>query len=141
MKDETCAKIEALLQRSTRDKRRAEAQGFVFGKPIAFVVDFDGYGFIVPFTCVCGKREEFKQVLTREEVRYHVDSGFWIAHRLDVARTLRELGSFSRVHLLADGYSEAAVAEIEAKGEAFDRGIPYRPASARINTNGVKELP
>lgn len=91
---------------------RAQFMGWTFSIPTV-EESLLGAGFILRcnFTCVCGRQEVFQYV--------HYD--IRALQHCDPVRELTRLGSFSRDHLLEDGYTEAQVREIERKGEEFDR--------------------
>lgn len=104
----------------THDRRRAEAMGWRF-TDIRVEDNWEGDGVMLDcrFTCVCGTPEAFRQVYPYAVV---MDAHPAVAEQMfDVALLLRRAGSFSRAHLLADGYTEAQVAEFERKGAEFDR--------------------
>lgn len=112
-------KIQYLANLRTPDRRRAEYMGWQFGKA-EVIENLQDSGYIVRmvFRCVCG---------TNEYIAFKVDDNLLmfapeelIAHELDVARRLRNGGSFSRDHLLKDGYTLEQVEEFERKAQEFD---------------------
>lgn len=90
---------------------RAQYMGWTFSIPTVNKYCDLGYRLRVEFTCVCGRREVFQHIAMDTRALRHVD----------VIRCLTEGGSFSRDHLLEDGYTEEQVRDIERKGEEFDR--------------------
>lgn len=110
MLDLTIAEAQEIVLKPSYELGRALFMGWTFGKP-TIQRDIDAYRLCVSFTCVCGRREEFHYRAERLEAFRFVD----------VAHYLTEHGSFSRRHLLQDGYTEQQVREIERKGEEFDR--------------------
>lgn len=120
---DTIVKARELAARPSYERARAEAMGFTFGE-----VAFDpggplrGVDVRVPFRCVCGTQEMFRQMVDVAQLDH------WITHqpeKLDFAAELRRIGSFDRDHLLADRYAPAEVDRIVALGEAFDRSAVY----------------
>lgn len=117
----TFADLTALANRMTYHRAKAEAMGFQFRHIGIDKSPWDGGETMVlrcVFACVCGRVEEFSSNLPA----FLNDCVFpeWT----NVARQLWESGSFSRDHLIADGYSEEQIDEIEAKGKAFDDESP-----------------
>jgi hypothetical protein len=114
----TINEMRALARTPSRDQRRAEYMGWKFHD----VDVLDGVGGVIIrgyFTCVCGAPEAFSFAISPIEL---MSARRGLIYRLfDVGLRLREFGSFSREHLLADGYSEAQVAEFERRGAEFDR--------------------
>lgn len=105
--------LNVIANESTFERRRAEAMGFVFHK-IEVVASPYGSGYLLGgnFRCVCGTEESF---------RFAIDEALLLSSQLplellDSAWHLRRAGSFSKQHLLADGYSPEAVDEIIRKG-------------------------
>jgi hypothetical protein len=104
---------DAAANRLTYSRAKAEAMGFEFGH--VRVQDDPlrgGIRLIVHFACVCGRVEYYIG-------DYHaatVSPDGW-----DVAKELWDFGSFSREHLLKDGYSSEQCDEFERKAEEFDR--------------------
>lgn len=111
---------------STRDRRRAEAMGFVFGPARVECTDYGGLdGHVVlrgAFSCVCGQLEAYQFVATQYELEQATTA--LLRDMFDPALRLRHFGSFSREHLLEDGYSEAQVDEILRRGDEFDKEHP-----------------
>jgi len=106
--------MNAIANTRTRARRRAEAMGFTFHKIEVFVCD-EGYLLGGRFMCVCGTEEAANFILDDHAIR----SGHH--HReLDFALRVERFGSFSREHLLADGYAPEVVDEILRKGREFD---------------------
>jgi hypothetical protein len=106
----------------SRDIKRAEAMGFVFGRP-ELVDDPNNFGLLVrgTFSCICGRREQYSFAIASFDFQR---SAAELAQVLDVGRMLRNAGSFSRKHLLTDGYTEAQVDDMLAKADAFDKAKP-----------------
>ena len=102
--------LTALANRSTFSRRRAEAMGFTFDR--IEVDEFLGvYSVSCYFTCVCGKPERFVHLL---------NEGLHLLEReLDVAARIEAHGSFSRSHLINDGFSAADVDEILRKRREY----------------------
>ena len=103
--------LRKLTETKTPARLRAEAMGFTFGN-LEIVSCCWGieYLFRGTFTCVCGRTEYFKFTFRREEVEYVID---W-------CELIERGGSFSREHLLADGYSEDEVDAMMARALAVD---------------------
>ncbi|MGE4074919.1 MAG: hypothetical protein AB7F22_05170 [Reyranella sp.] len=115
------SELQALAERKTHDVRRAEAMGFVFHRvkvePVPFNprdVELRGY-----FRCVCGTEEAFRFIVPHEILTCSDEN--LVHHEFDVGARLRRHGSFSRKHLLDDGYPPAQVDEMMAKTDAFNR--------------------
>lgn len=110
--------VRAAFERS-KYRRAAEAAGFVFDPP---TVEFSAYLMVMcargRFTCVCGRVEAYRIAIDGFALELAISPD----HVLDPARRLHELGSFSRQHLLADGYTPAQVDEIVGKYNAALRG-------------------
>lgn len=117
----TMAELHALANRMTYHRAKAEAMGFKFDR-----IEVRGaqqgasdslYGDIelrAVFTCICGRQEQFRSLL-------HTSMpGAFLRQKMNVAAELWRLGSFSRGHLLSDGYTPEQCDEIEAKGKQFD---------------------
>ncbi len=103
----TIVERERLIDRTTEHYKAAVAAGFTFDMPV--VIGREGAGRLVPivsypFQCVCGKREIFSNMMT--------DPSMLRDTRLDVARELERLGSFSVEHLREDGYSDSDIERI-----------------------------
>lgn len=114
------AEFQMLAGRVTRDRRRAEAMGWTFdGIQAREDVSSNGVMVRCDFRCVCGRQEAFTMALSWTELRSMPIE--FLARHLDLVAQIRAGGSFSRKHLLADGYTEAQIAEFERKGEEFDR--------------------
>lgn len=108
------------LNRPTRARRRAEAMGFCFGAIEVLGVVDDGVAIRGVFSCVCDKTETFSILVTQRELE-----DFWASGSApDFAQRLADIGSFSRQHLIGDGYTVEQVDKIVARGEAFDKRQP-----------------
>lgn len=96
-----------IANRSTFHRRRAEAMGFRFDN-----IDVSGFGdwlrLTADFTCVCGTPERFQQAID-EMALMRVQDAEYV---LDPARLIDAAGSFSRQHLIDDGFSPEAVDRI-----------------------------
>lgn len=108
------AELTALAKRMTYHRARAEAMGFEFKHITVDPSNGDLVQLRCVFSCICGLREEFINVFPTSMP----DS--LLREFTDVAGSLSRHGSFSRAHLVADGYTLEQVEEIEAKGKAFD---------------------
>lgn len=107
-----------LAQRSTHHRQRAEAMGFTFDTIRLNENDPGILVMRVEFNCVCGTPEELCLAATFHELA-HLSS--LDQHPMaDPARELHRLGSFSKEHLLADGFTPADVDRIIQKGVDFD---------------------
>src|SRR6185369_13784786 len=113
---------------------RAQAMGFKLG-PVS--MDYwEGYGDYAMrgvFTCVCGRQEQYLFVLENALRVTELPQEFLI-DLCDPALRLHNSGSFSRAHLLEDGYTEAQVQEIIAKGTVYDLEhdrLPFEPEERR----------
>lgn len=130
MSTDTCQKLTVLANQITPERRRAEAMGFVFGR-IGVTDDPMGLNYILraEFRCVCGTGEFFVRAIDADFVHRRNDD--LVAREFDVAFQLRSFGSFSRRHLIADGFDPERVDEIIEKGERWDEqkrrddAIPY----------------
>lgn len=113
----TFADLTALANRMTYHRAKAEAMGFEFRHIGIDKSPWDGGKTVVlrcVFVCLCGRIEEFSKAVPASL------NACLLPEWTNVARQLWEIGSFSRSHLIADGYTEEQVDEIEAKGKAFD---------------------
>jgi len=125
----TFADLAALANRMTYHRAKAEAMGFEFRHIGIEKSPWDGGETVhlrCVFVCICGRIEEFSNAVPANLNDCILPA--WT----NVARQLWEIGSFSRDHLIADGYTEEQVDEIEAKGNAFDaecRAVLLRSAS------------
>lgn len=131
-----------LAQRQTHHRQRAEAMGFTFDT-IRLVENDPGILTMrVEFKCVCGTPEELCMAATYHELA-HVNLEY---HRMaDPAKELHLMGSFSREHLLADGFPAEEVERIIQKGEDFDRYGPgyqrtYASLKQKIKTDLFKPV-
>lgn len=113
------ATLNAIANTPSRERRRAEAMGFVFGpSEVAYEDRSFGYEIRGSFKCVCGTEEMYR--FTVDAV--HVLNSRWdVGFLFDPAYHLTLFGSFSRAHLRNDGYSEEAITEMLRKGDEFDR--------------------
>ena len=98
----------------TYEMLRVEHMGWKFGKPT--IKRFEGHGLPmwtlrVAFTCVCGREEVFQNNAFDLQQLWYLNVPLWLLKN----------GSFSREHLVRDGYTEEEILEIERKGEEFDR--------------------
>lgn len=121
--------LEEAANAPTLERRRAEAMGFEFGDAVVVELRDEGC-FVVrgTFKCVCGKHESYSFMFDRLRVMCSQDKDC-IARLVSPAHMLRSHGSFSRQHLLNDGYTPERVDEIIRKGEEFDR------AEARVHSH------
>lgn len=124
--------LTVIANRPTFERRRAEAMGWTFYDIRVTRGNtswHDQYALRGAFTCVCGAREQFQRIIDEAHLFMAHNSDSVIAEEFDPALWLRRMGSFSRKHLLADGYTEDAVAEIERKAIEFDaaHGITTGP--------------
>jgi len=107
----------------SRERRRAEAMGFEF-EVVEVVKHKSPFRqlFIMRgiFKCVCGKHESFAKMIDGTALHYSLPLGV----AFDPAAYLRGLGSFSRDHLLKDGYPPETVDEILERGRQFDMENP-----------------
>jgi hypothetical protein len=112
----TLEEMNILANRETRARRRMEAMGFRL-VTVEVVPSFPTDGVVMRglFKCVCGRTEFFADELDADELPVSV-----ALEAFDPALFLQRYGSFSRRHLLSDGYTEAQVADIIARGERFD---------------------
>lgn len=112
------ADLTRIANKMTYERARAEAMGFHFTRievrPMAGILGNGALMLRAVFTCVCGRQETFTSTFPED-----TPTGYLIEHA-DVARELRRAGSFSRDHLLSDGYTPEQIDEIERKGEDFD---------------------
>lgn len=126
------------LDRSSAAYQKATAAGFIFGElrfmdegPVdSGACPLMGFGLIytMEFTCVCGRREVFQQMLSRREL-HDVDHHPRIkGHCIDAVAELERHGSFSRKHLREDGYTEEQIDRIR---EPWD-GPPSRQHERRL---------
>lgn len=78
------------------------------------------------FQCVCGRREKYSVRINKcvLEHEFSVRDG-----KLDIALWLSYHGSFSREHLLEDGYTEEQIRSIEAK---FDEPLADEARSSHV---------
>jgi len=104
----------------TYERRRAEAMGFEFS-PVDVLWVGNGYQVSGSFICICGRQECYTFRVSEIEVTLALADPVEV---INPARRLAEGGSFSREHLLADGYDEETVDYILAKGEEFDAENP-----------------
>lgn len=103
----------------TPARRRAEAMGWAFDN-LEILAHENGDDVLRgQFTCVCGRVEYFSLVLGSKYTFNHQKD---FNRQFDFAQRLQEYGSFSRSHLLEDGYTEEQISEVEARGKAFDLG-------------------
>jgi len=107
-----------LATRKTRHRQRAEAMGFKFLQieVVDSSVDFGWYVRCL-FQCVCGKIEALNFKVGDSEQYMDPDT---LAKTIDPAYRLHLAGSFSREHLLKDGYTVEQVDEMMEKAAAFD---------------------
>ncbi len=110
----TISELAALANRMTYHRAKAEAMGFKFDR--IEIKELFGASLEVRanFTCICGRQESFTQIVS-SELPSHI-----LRQRLNVASELWRVGSFSRRHLLEDGYTSEQCDLIEARGRAFD---------------------
>lgn len=116
-----------IANRPTPAKLRVEAMGWKFG-PVQVGDDIRSdtryvggpyVGVRGVFTCLCGKKEFFSATFCCEELEDEKTA----AMLLDVYAALERGGSFSKQHLIDDGYTPEQVAEILRKGEEYDRQL------------------
>jgi len=114
----TSQQLLTLATRKTPHRLRAEAMGFQFMQieVVDSPVDF-GWFVRCLFRCVCGKIEAL--TFKVGDVEQYMDP-YTLAKTIDPAYRLYLAGSFSREHLLKDGYTEDQVAEMMEKAAAFD---------------------
>ena len=94
----------------TYDRQRAEAMGFQF-EPATIRSHYRNMDLLrMDFRCVCGTREILEMPVPPLPT----------PQTLDLVRYLRVGGSFSREHLLRDGYSSEQIYEFERKAAEFD---------------------
>lgn len=128
----TFAEMQEIARRPTRERRRAEAMGWTFER-IEVVEGVSGCPVLHGrFTCACGAPEGFSFTILPPELdapRHIIED-----YLLDVGARLRCYGSFSREHLLDDGFTEAQVAEFERRGAAFDAANPEPSCPAAVFT-------
>lgn len=124
----TLEQMTTIANSSTLWRRRAEAMGFSFGQVEVMLHPgrFESVIIRGSFKCVCGSTEWYSFAVDTifEMMR---DMGAAVA-LFDPAARLAKFGSFSRKHLLSDGYTESQVDEIIRKGEEFDRAEARVPA-------------
>lgn len=119
-------RLEGFANEDTYDRRRATYMGFQFSRTvIEQAPDHSGYlSMTGSFKCVCGTLEHYQLPSIKEaDIRHAINllgDEEWLRSRTDPVRALRDLGSFSKEHLLADGYSPEAVNDILRKGWYFD---------------------
>lgn len=116
-------RVRLVIEKKSHDMHRAEAMGFSFSpikidrlelswRPTLFLSG--------TFTCVCGREERYTLTMVIESCDVRDEQ---IAFEFDIARRLREHGSFSYEHLVADGYSHEQATQVVAKGSAFDHQL------------------
>ena len=89
--------------------------GWTFGK--VTVTELPGMVVVAgSFICACGRQEWFSY-----PIYYPLADYRQLSADLDVAAKLRENGSFSRLHLLDDGYTADEVDLMLANGDDFDK--------------------
>jgi len=109
--------LQSLANASTHARRRAEAMGWQFGPvDVALGAIPDTLTLRGTFTCRCGRPEWYSLVVSLSAMRRASAP----RDELDVAAKLQALGSFSREHLLADGFTPEQVDEVERLGWQFD---------------------
>lgn len=106
------------IDRESATYRRATNAGWTFGPatvkyenhPMDDILLIEG-----EFNCVCGRREKYSVRISALTLDYEE-----IARngKIDIALWLDYHGSFSRQHLLEDGYTEEQVRSIESKFNA-----------------------
>lgn len=93
--------------------------GWIFRRvSVEYDIGYDAVAMHCGFRCACGEYEALRQAYGQFEL--HDATPEMLERMFDPAAVLRKLGSFSREHLLADGYTEAQVAEFARKGREFD---------------------
>lgn len=110
-----------LANAMTYYRARAMAQGFKFSPIVIEEARFNPGEYVLrgDFECVCGRLERFQFMLSDEMPEDY------LRNELDIVRWLTlKTKSFSREHLLDDGYTEDQVLDIERRGEAFDMTVP-----------------
>lgn len=112
------ASFEAIANRVTYHRAKAEAMGFKFER-VTLRDDFSvaGVRLDAPFSCVCGRRERLVSIL-RPTMPKSV-----LTDLLDPVATLWGVGAFSREHLLADGYTSEQIDEFERRAAEFDKAF------------------
>lgn len=112
--------IERIANRMTYSRAKAEVLGFRLHRVMLADEQSDGFSFRqrVDFECVCGRREHFAG---RRYTRFPHDVA-----QMDIAAEIWKFGSFSRDHLIADGFTPEQCDEFERKAIEFDR--TYRNA-------------
>jgi hypothetical protein len=91
-----------LANRSTFHRRKAEAMGWTFRDiDVMLHPRFDGVLLKCDFICVCGTLERFQAIIDGMQLTTKFDAA---AYLFDPARHLFDNGSFSREHLIADGF-------------------------------------
>lgn len=104
--DSPAGKLQQVFD-SSKFARAAKKAGFKFGS-ISFKTDVAH----LQFTCVCGKVEDL-----------HINlCGLWQLpdFRFDMAEELHNEGSFTKAHLLGEGYSEEDAEKISS---TYDREL------------------
>ncbi len=112
------AEVTEIVNRNTWHRRRMEAMGFKF-QSIKAEYTASGVFIQADFLCVCGQHERLGVCISGKELLYGA-VGLERHPRLDPALMLHDSGSFSRDHLVADGYTETQIQEILKRGEDFD---------------------
>lgn len=95
--------------RASPYRKAAEAAGFTFGK-VEVIDTFDMLVMCGMFQCVCGRFEQYCFHLSP-----HAVSKVAARTLLDPAYHLMMHGSFSKQHLLKDGYTDAQAEDISRK--------------------------
>ncbi len=102
MKNGWLNELRVFANRSTFHRRRAEAMGWTF-RDVDLVMSPNDFGLILKldFMCVCGRLERFHTAIDELVVRNSLVARETL---IDPVRQLYEHGSFSRKHLLEDGF-------------------------------------
>jgi hypothetical protein len=108
----------AVTRTNNFSAHRFFGMGFAIG-PVDFVWSSARASLLLRagFECICGRREFF-QAMVRDDAEIG---------RLNVFEELKRLGSLSRGHLLADGYSAAQIDDMEARFERYMLEAGFRP--------------
>lgn len=109
-------------------RRAAEAAGFTFSPAyIQRHPNWRGFGELIyicgSFRCVCGHTEYYRYPVDELMIDRH-------AQLVEPGRTLAQFGSFSRQHLIDDGYSPEDVDRITKIYEATLDSLRPKPAYA-----------
>lgn len=129
---ESCARLALTLNAMpSRARLRAEAMGFVFGKVLVMPDEDKRYVMIRgTFTCVCGRDENYALMVSPHDVM-NLPRG--MSDAVDPFVFLERHGSFSRKHLIADGYPPEVVDDIIERGLQWDRANPEENPWARTS--------